>query len=677
MSKKKPTGRVAKATGTKHGTPASEHLYKPNEKEVAVITSVLNEFRSTANDRNRNFAYFDGINLIDYINDSVVRFTTNVDEREDIEDWQARIHDPITRTKVLTILGKVIQVLPMGQFRARGEEDFRKAEILNTIYEFSEDLDDYEELMLFILLEAVVKGTAIGYEGVEKQVRTLRDVSGYGDEMTVKEVEEVSHKLCGYVIPLEEFYPQSVSIRNIKMMDYCFWRSEYPYSKFKTLFQNYALSEVVSPHKLYAANESKPFYADLLSGITVEGNVEVIRKYDKVKDEFIIIANGVWLNPLTNKNGTVTAPLPFNHKELPFWDIKFDFFGSDFFYGKSLPDRLKSLQDVLNVLNNMLLDQSFLSIFAPYLTAGYDQIEDDFLRPGRRTSIDTQGMPLSQSFMRLDPGTPSGWHQYILEYTTKIMEKASFDQVSSGQAGVGGRTTAVEIRTAADGVSSLLGLFGRFVNYGVKRKALLRGANILQVWTDPKTPFIQKVLGDDAQEFNKAFNTFKVDNAKLSDGRRGTRVIEMYADPESRPTVEELKNRSLIHEAATDKPIEIIAVVPEYIRDMQTDVAVVMNPKKEATKDMDRAMALEKAKIYTTMFPDLINRRELAAKTMEKMGDEPEELLIQEQKPAAPGAAPEGTPESQMDISGQMAHSAGGGADSVALRDLQKQMIDA
>src|SRR3990167_3183249 len=153
-----------------------QRLFKPTDKEVGVVTDVLLKFRITADGRNRNFQYFDGLNLVDYINDSVRRFTTNVDEREDIEDWQARIHDPFTRNKVLAILGKVISVLPIAQFTGRGDEDVRKGTILTNLYEYAEELDDYEELMTHVLLEAIVKGTSISYEGVEKSDKKHRDI---------------------------------------------------------------------------------------------------------------------------------------------------------------------------------------------------------------------------------------------------------------------------------------------------------------------------------------------------------------------------------------------------------------------------------------------------------------------------------------------------------------------
>lgn len=617
-----------------------QRSFVPSAKEQSLVGDVFKKFRQSADERNRNYEYFDGINLIDYIDDSVRRFNTNFDEREDLEDWQARVHDPFTRNKVLAVLGKVNSVLPIASFKGRGDEDVRKGVILTNLYEFAEEMEDYEELMVNILLEAIVKGTAIGYEGVIHKKRKLRDISGTGDDITVKEVTEITTRLPGSIVPLEEFYPSSVSIRTISQMPYCFRRYVIPYSSFLSEWSNFSKHKYVQPKQRHAEDEMRPYYLDFVSDEVEEGNVEIIQYYDKDNDMYVILANGVWLNPINTKDGNQEiSPLPFNHKELPFWDIKFDFFG-DFFYGKSLPDRLKSMQDVLNVLTNMLLDQSFLTIFPPLLTNGYDDIEEDYLRPGRRTPIDTQGLPISQAFQKLDLGTPSGWHQYILEYTRRIMEEASLDQVSSGQAGVGGRTTAQEIRVAAEGVTAILGLFGRMINFGMKRKAKLKASNILQFWTDPSSPMIRKLNTDQGvEEFNDIFNTFRVENTVLSTGKRGTKIIELYADKSKQPTKKELKARQIVSEASSGKKIEIDALPGEYIRDFMFDVELVSNPKKEASKDLEQALQLEKVRVYLSFFPDLVNIPELAAETAEKMGDDPTKILKQEvfQGPNDPG----------------------------------------
>lgn len=621
-------------------------VFTPSDIEADVVKSVFRKFRLSADDRNRGFAYLDGSTLTDYIDDSVRRFTTNIDEREGIEDWQARFHDPFTRNKVISILGKIVRVLPIAQFTGRGDEDSRKGIILTNLYEYAEDIDDYEELMINVLLECIVKGTSIGFEGMSRKVKLIRNVKGTGDDMTTTEAKEISTELYGGIVPLEEFYPSSVGMRNVKMMPYCFWRNQTPFQQFLQDFAMYKKASLVTPKRVSSGDTSveEPSYKDMISSDIQEGNVEIIRYYNKDVDEYIILANGVWLNPIGKAGTEEISPLPWNHKQLPFWDIKFDLFGSDFFYGKSLPDKLKSLQDVLNVLSNMLLDQSFLTIFPAILTNGYDPVEDDYLRPGRRTSIDTQGLPINQAFMKLDLGTPSGWHQYILEYTRKIMEEASVDQVSQGVAGVGGRTTAAEIRTAADGVSSTLGLLGRMVNYGIKRKAMLKASNILQFWTDKNSPIIEKVLGGGgAKDMQDVFNVVKIDNTTLSNGQRGTKVIEMYSDKSKLPSKDSLKARALIAQANSKKKIEIIAMPPEYIRDFAYDVKLNSNPKTESSKEIDKALQLEKVRVYMTFFPNLVNIEELAVQTAEKLGDDPTKVIKQDVLNPAPQQPTDGT----------------------------------
>lgn len=648
-------------------------VYKPSDKERAVVESVLKKFRTASDERNRNFQYFDGLNLIDYINDAVSRFTTNVDEREGIEDWQARVHDQFTRNKCLAILAKVVKLMPVAEIHGRGEEDFRRAELLSSIYQYAEDADNYEEFMTYFLLESIVKGTAIGYEGVEVKEKIVKDVTGYGDSLKIKKNREVRTNLCAKIVPLEEFYPSSVAIRSIKEMPFCFWAKEMTYDKFQMDYGDmYAQAANVPMHNSgLAGQEDRPFYMDILSTKVSDGNVFVLKYYNQDTDELVMVANGIWLNPMMGADEyQEIQPLPFNHKQLPFFDAKFDFFGSDFFYGKGMPDKLKAMQDVLNVLTNMLLDQSFLTIFPPLLTNGFDSIEDDYLRPGRRTPIDTQGLPINQAFMKLDLGVPSGFHQFILEYTRKIMEESSLDQVSSGTAGGGDRTTAQEIRVAAEGVASILGLWGRQINYSLKRKAWFKTCNAMQFWTDPASPMIAKINGEDGtMEFNKAFNTFKIKGATLTNGKRGIRIIEMYKDSVDMPTKAKLKARGVIATAESGRNVEIVAIPSPYIRDLDADIMLVPNSKSDATKEIEKAIQLEKVQYYLTFFPEKVNKDELFAQTAEKLGDDPTKIGNINDKPEqmAPGGA--GNPASN--VANNMTQSAGIGAGNMQnLKDM-------
>ena len=56
------------------------------------------------------FENFDGLTLIEYIEDSYRRYNTNINVRDDIEDWQSAVHDKFTANKVDAILAKVVSV---------------------------------------------------------------------------------------------------------------------------------------------------------------------------------------------------------------------------------------------------------------------------------------------------------------------------------------------------------------------------------------------------------------------------------------------------------------------------------------------------------------------------------------------------------------------------------------
>lgn len=594
--------------------------YIPSEKEQEVVSRIHDLFITTRDKRNAGFEYFDGRNIIDYINDNVKRWYTGVDEREDMEDWQARVFDPFTRNKVISILGKVSSSIPVAEFHAVGDEDIQRAAILGDLHEYSLYVDDNEELMFHALLEAIVKGTVIGYEGYEEKTKAVRDIEEYdsGDEIQVKEGKLLVRKLYGSIVPLEDFYPSSVGIRKIKDMPYCFWRSIVDFSTFRFSFAQYKKSELVQPFQSWEKDADRPFYFDYISNDVQEGDVEIIRYYSQDDDEFIIIANGIWLNPM--KGGNI-APLPFNHKKLPFWSAIYEPLGN-WFYGKAMPDKLKAMQDVLNVLHNMMLDQAFLSIFSPVLVGGTDDIDDDFLVPGRRIPVTDVNQ-----YKQMEISTPNNFHQFIMNYTKRVLEESSVDSVQQGVAGTAGdRVTAREINEASQAVASILGLFINFVKWGVRDKSRLRAKNILQFY---KKPMIERVLGEGATKaFNKSFNTIKLDDTVLTSGKRGIKIIDIYGSREEMPTTRQIQLEGNILEKNSGKRVEKIAINTNYLRDFEFDVKLIPNPKLEQNKALDRALFIEYGNWALQNFPDFVDRETLFMEGTEKFGYRPDKFIL-------------------------------------------------
>ncbi len=623
--------------------------FTPSEKEQKVVTRVTDLFRKAQQHRNRSFAYFDGMDLQTYIEDSVERFNTNLFLRDGMEDWQAGFNNGFTRSKVLSIVGKLIEQLPIASAIPRGEEDTVRAQIITDLYHYTEELDDYETLMSLFVLELIVKGTAIGYEDVEYVKKKVRDAKGRGDKLTVTERTIKTTRLYSELVPIEEYYPANVGIIGTKKQPYSFWRKVIPIEEFKEKFSHYKKCELVSGYDSSASvSESVPYYYDFIDNSIGDGNVEFIRYYDSMNDEYVMIANGIWLNPLGNKEDV--QPLPWAHKGQPFYSAINEPFGV-FFYGKSLPNKLSAMQDVLNVLENMMMDQSFLSIFTPIITAGFDGFEDDFIRPGRHSSIDTGGVSLQNAIMPLQFPTPNGWHQYILEYTRRIMEESSLDRVSSGQAGKGAdRTTALEIQVAAAGVASILTMVARFLNSAIKHKAELRIKNILQFGFQPGSTMVPGVMAD--EDATKPFATFSFNNTELSDGSRGTRILELYRKEENVPNPEEVRARAAVTSIEQDRNIEVTAISPEYIRNVMFDIKLGLDTRREYSTLAEQGMLLQQIQVLSQVGGQRVNLDEPLTKLATAMGLDPSKIIRDEQ-PQQPQGGVVGIPGAAAQALGQ------------------------
>ena len=611
-------------------------VFTPSEKEMQVVNSTVQLFRRTQQDRDRAFSYFDGMTLTEYIEDSVERFNTNLYLREGMEDWQSGFNDGFTRNKVLSMSGKIAEQLPIASAVPRGDEDVLRAQIITDLYQYTEELDDYENFMSMFILELFVKGTAIGYEDIEYCKKKIREPKGMGDNMSVSEKTIKSTRFYADLVPLEEYYPASVAIMDAKNQPYSFRRKQMDFHEFQKKYGHYNKAKFVNPYdKGVLAHEQIPYYLDFVSSDVMTGGVEMVWYYDSNNDQYIIIANGIWLNPLGTQEEV--QPLPWVHKEQPFFSAINEPFGI-FFYGKSLPNKLSAMQDVLNVMQNMIVDQSLLSIFSPLITAGFDGFEDDFIRPGRHTSIDTGGLALQNSIMPLQFPTPSGFHQYILEYTRRIMEESSLDQISQGMAGQGSdRTTAYEIQQAASGVAAILTMVSRYLNSAIKRKALLRIQNILQFGFQPNATIVPGVLAD--TDTKKPFATFAFGDTHLSDNKRGTRILELYRSEEALPSLEETEARSLVSTAEQGRVVEVTAIAPSYIRNVRFDLKLGLDTRRENSSLAEQGLLLQQIQILSQVGGDRVNLDEPLTKLATSMGLDPTKIIREEQpQPEQPEA---------------------------------------
>src|SRR3990167_5570384 len=175
---------------TYYSTPA----YKPNAKQLTVIKNTWDRFTEIRNNRDLNYRWFgkrrDGTyrNLIQYINICEKRWNSDGVARTDLEDWQASVFKPETRNKIIAILSAVAQQRPGMKFKGVEKSDFLREQILDDLYTWSENRDNGDEMAIYTMMDALIHGTVIRYEGYEDCKRVLREIeSGSYDDVKFKE----------------------------------------------------------------------------------------------------------------------------------------------------------------------------------------------------------------------------------------------------------------------------------------------------------------------------------------------------------------------------------------------------------------------------------------------------------------------------------------------------------
>ena len=578
-----------------YSTPA----YTPTQKQQTVITNTWTRFSDMRTNRDLTYRWFgkkrDGTyrNLIQYINVCEKRWNSDGVARTDLEDWQSSVFKPETRNKIIAILSAVAQQRPGMKFKGVEKSDFLREQILDDLYTWSENKDNGDEMAIYTMLDALIHGTAIRYEGYEDCKRVLREIeSGSYDDVKFKEKTTVDKKILTREVRLQDFYFGSTMTRKMDEQPDCVWRKLMRLNDFKKEFAGWDAAKYVLPG---GDLTDETFFAGFTSDEVREKDsdlVEVIRYYNKESDQFIILANGVWVNPL----GKDICPLPFSHKELPFFSVLFEPFASDFPYGKAAPDKYLNEQDAINALYNMMLDQLFVSIHKPLVTGDEDALDDIDIVPGKVNYIGADVANIQE--LQISPPGPAAFS--MLNILHQSLQESSVDATQQGQGGED--KTATATRIAAASAARTFNLFLQFVYHGYKRQAKLRVSNILQFMTMPD---VEKVLGDNGEEqFNEAFGAFKLDT-QLLNGKAGTRIIELVNKDKLE---EKYANRLQEREELEAQNTEKVYITPEYIRGWSFDVEPIPDSTVKETPEVEKALELEFQTQAMALYPDKVNR---------------------------------------------------------------------
>ena len=457
----------------------SANPYEPSEKVISVINRVFERFTSMKQERNKIRREFNNKTIIEYVNDSMDAYNGIVSDaiKNSKEDWQSLIWDHETRGKVKTIVAMITGARPFITLIGETEKDHDYAMDMFRVYEDTWKRENGAYKLYLQALSCACKGTVVVeevYEEKKKKIKNITSVNQQTGKVKFSEKEIIvggAGQVVSNIVPLLDFYPNENST---EIEHDCAVVKLYTKKSFMNNYGKFPGAEYVN-NGIWGSD----FDGILYKSLTNNKNemVEVIKYYNEDFDEFVILANGVWLNP---QDGDEIGPIPFDHHKLPFAKTVFEIADEECFYGKSFPDLLSGEQDTRNALLRLMIDQEVLAINKPILLGMGIEIDSYQLYPGK--TIKMTGDIAQMKEMDMSGSTQSAF-QLLQLFKTNSNENSSIDATAQGVHS--GRKTARETVILDENSKRISGTFMVMIYKLLFDRANLRIENIKQFYTKP------------------------------------------------------------------------------------------------------------------------------------------------------------------------------------------------
>lgn len=580
-------------------------------------------------ERSRERAIWRNRNVLTMIEDSLKRVAQYKLKPAYKKNWQQNLAGSIITDKLFEFLAKLAQrAMEVNVFSA-DEHSFPaslKAKICNMYLKAAgrKNQDDFQLIME--MLEAMTKGTVVGFEGwknYKREVRNVMDENPETGEQTYKKETFIEwNDVWGDIWPLERVLFGNWNVSHVQKM------------------RDIGLERVVDWKQWQAENGNLPD-ADLVlpkSGLSTIGGVNIfntpdfvgedqvyeVRLYDQVSDEYILMANGIWVNPL--KTATV-RPIPYNHKKLPVWVGVFRKLKFDFIAGQSHPDSMIASSDTYDKILEAIIDQVIMGLNKP-ITADENTkgLADGYLYPAKIIRLKSgQREPKT-----IDVGDLSQGSVQLLQILQGRLERNS----AAAELNSSTRKTAKQISEEVDAALETVALFLRFMEFGIRDKAVLRLANIKQFYAMPVHKKDKEIK----------FKSVILRNQVLENGQQGTQVVDIVPHPN--------QQRVMMKNALTPGNTEFYESSPAFIRDFSFDLELVPNSSRKKTEQLMQTMEMNKQKVLAALHPQKFqeNGDAFYQDILKTFGNDPSKYDQKKPAPQAMPGTPGGAAQSTQDL---------------------------
>lgn len=572
-----------KGTGPGATPDAPVSAYQPDERTRALVARVRADYDRAREEQRRQRREFGDRSLLQAIDDGHKLFNSYVPPRSENPDeaWKAQTVRPLTRNKIISIASHVTaQILYPSVFAqdASSREDRDAAKVMRDLMEWAAETSNYSRSFVRSVIQSLVEPAAILKSEYRVVKRTVRDA------VTGEEEEIVDEDMSGFdaeVVPCEELLLANLyePCDRIQRQRFLVRDRLVDYAEARAVWGSHPDFKHVQPGQVSVFDaETATFYQvpdDCRSHLVRE--VTYMSRHDDLE---VVFVGGV----------LVTAPdrpNPRQDKRYPYAAAVYEPIGTgQFFYGKSAVDKLRSDQDVIDTLYNMVIDGNYLGLMPPMAVYGAEEAGSDVFVPGTTTNFRDPNTRVES----LAPRSDIRGGLEAISLVERSMSESSQSPSAAGNS-AGGEMTAREVLVLQQNAKIALGLFGKQVAALVEDFGKLRLAEILQHLTVAEV--LQLSTGENADLAYRAFSMPDRAERGARVNRRVEFTREMLGSDEGQVDMEEQSYRALEDEGGPDSNDRVYRVNPEAFRKMKYRVVVGADALSPRSKELEKALRLE------------------------------------------------------------------------------------
>ncbi len=517
--------------------------YQPPVEVKDLYTSCKSSYEDGDEIVNRPFEEFNNRSVIGRMNeDQKAWLSWTPEPSPDPEDaWRWNGVRPITRNKIISTAAHLTSQLIYPNIFAQNdndEEDRDMAYVMRDLIEYNVRHSDYETSFLYGVISGLVN--PVTYWEVSYTEGYQEVIEGTQSEFTRKQV--VDDVLSGFQHNL--FTSNEILISNPYQFDLqkqkCLIKKRLmSYDEAEGLYGEHENFKHVQKGVTKVMGEDGTFYdVDDINNDMVEECTFYYRRHDCQ----VCFIGGVYLGSPNTKYNPFTHRTNKNKPKYPFAKFGAEPIDAKRFWAyKSLAAKLSNDQESVDREWQMYHDASFLSTFAPVVTAGAGKIGKSVMVPATVTDIAKDA-----TITPLNIANPIAAANALRE-SERSLSESSNDPMFSGVSG--GNKTARESVLLQQNAQTNLGIMGRMIGIMVKDIGTLTVDDILRYQTLGE---MSEIVGGVPK---MKFRTFILDN-KVKNGRNVSehiRFTHKYAGVKMSKKEKEMKELEMYQEHGDDK----------------------------------------------------------------------------------------------------------------------------